>query len=219
MKDNNISEWTSKQWYCYLLERKYLRTEAIDIDGSSSWEDAKCQVETTFPHYDWVTTWARARLPGLTNESRTTLWLFFHNLLPSQSRLHRILRAVEDPCCLHCDMGEEDHTWFHTFSSCTHAIHVIDWMTATLNTLAIQRVDKHTALWLQFPPPITETDLLCAVWLVGESLTYVWARRKNREELSLNSLKLILKTKAVHMSKTDKYSNAGRQLIDILSAA
>ena len=77
----------------------------------------------------------------------------------------------------------------------------------------------HTALWLQFPPPITETDLLCAVWLVGESLTYVWARRKNREELSLNSLKLILKTKAVHMSKTDKYSNAGRQLIDILSAA
>ena len=82
-----------------------------------------------------------------------------------------------------------------------------------LNALPIDNVSIETALWLQFPPPITETDLLCATWLVGESLAYTWARRKNREDVSSASL---LSTKAFHLSKTEKYADAGYQLCAIL---
>ena len=96
---------------------------------------------------------------------------------------------------------------------------MVERVTATLNTLPISPVDTNTALWLQFPPPISDTDLLCAVWIIGETLTYVWARRKNREEVYIASLKQILLDKALHLSKTEKYSLAGRQLIDTLSAA
>ena len=92
----------------------------------------------------------------------------------------------------------------------------MDWMVEKNNTLPIQQTDVTTALWLQFPPPITETDLLCAVWIVGETVTYSWAKRKNREELSVTSVQAILQTKAQTLSKTEKYSLAGRQLCDIL---
>ena len=85
-----------------------------------------------------------------------------------------------------------------------------------LNALPIDNVSIETALWLQFPPPITETDLLCATWLVGESLAYTWARRKNREDVSSASLHAILSTKAFHLSKTEKYADAGYQLCVIL---
>merc|ERR1712105_421216 len=156
--------------------------------------------------------------PGLTNESRTTFWLFFHNLLPTQARPHRIIRSADSPACSHCNTGEIDHAWYHSLSSCAHTSHVIGWMIQKINTLPIQPVDINTALWLQFPPPITENDLLCAVWMVGETVTYSWAKRKNREDIIVESLQAILLSKALHLSKTQKYSLAGRQLCDILSA-
>ena len=92
-------------------------------------------------------------------------------------------------------------------------------MVDTINALPIDQVDINKALWLQFSPLITETDLLCAVWIVGETITYSWAKRKNKEILSIASLKAILQSKALHLSKSDKYFLAGRQLIDILSVA
>ena len=125
-------------------------------------------------------------------------WLFFHNLLPTQSRLHRILRTVDDPSCVHCDSGDNDHAWNHTFTSCEHTASIMDWLLTKLNTLPIDNVNIETALWLQFPPPITDSDLLCAIWLVGEALAYTWARRKNREDISSATLHAILSYKAYH---------------------
>ena len=218
-KDNPVADWSSKQWYCYLLERKHLQIEALDVDGRSSWEDAKCHVEIAYPNFDWSTTWARTRLPGLNNDCRSFLWLYFHNLLPTQARLHRILRTVESPSCTHCDSGEIDHTWNHTFRSCSYSKHIIDWMLTRINKLPELNVNLDTALWLQFPPPITETDLLCATWLLGESLSYIWARRKNRGEVSIESLLAIIQVKAIHLSHTVKHSLAGQQLCNILDVA
>ena len=92
----------------------------------------------------------------------------------------------------------------------------MDWLLTKLSALPIDYISIETAIWLQFPPPITETDLLCATWLVGESLAYTWARRKNREDVSSASLHAILSTKAFHLSKTEKYADAGYQLCVIL---
>ena len=84
-EENQIAEWSSKQWYCYLLGRNHLQKEVLDVDGESRWEDVQCPVETVFPNFDWEATWARTRLPGLNNDCRSFLWLYFHNLLPGHS--------------------------------------------------------------------------------------------------------------------------------------
>ena len=116
------------------------------------------------------------------------LWKFFHNLLPTQSRLHRITRTTPTPVCKNCDTGAEDHAWYHTFLSCPATKTIMDWLVETLQRIPIQDASIEMAIWLQFTPPIPENDLLCAVWLVGETLTYSWARRRNREALSIPSL-------------------------------
>ena len=218
-EENQIVEWSSKQWYCYLLERNYLQKEVLDGDGRSCWEDIKCKVETVFPNFDWEATWAHARLPGLNNECRSFLWLYFHNLLPTQARLHRILRTIENPNCTHCDSDEIDHIWNHTFITCSYSKHIVDWMLSRINRLQTLNVNLDAALLLQFPLPITEIDLLCATWLVAETLAYIWARRKNRGEVSIASLLAILKIKAVHLSHTENHSHAGQQLCAILDGA
>ena len=160
--NNQVSDWSSKQWYCYLLSRRFLQSEVFDDEGENSWEDIKVQVEVVYPDFDWELTWARIRLPGLTNECRSTLWLYFHNLLPTQSRLHRILRTVDSPSCLQCDSGEPDLTWTHTFLTCSYSIHIFHWMLERINDVFPIDFDLEMALWLQFPPPIAEDDLLCA---------------------------------------------------------
>jgi len=219
MENNQIAEWSSKQWYCYLLGRNHLQKEVLDVDGENRWEDVQCHVETVFPNFDWKATWARTRLPGLNNECRSFLWLYFHNLLPTQARLHRILRAVDNPSCTHCVSGEPDQILNHTFSSCLYSKHIVDWMVTKINRMPALNVNLESALWLQFPPPITEIDLLCATWIVGESLSYIWARRKNREEVSIESLLAIIQVKAIHLSHTVNHSLAGQQLCNILDVA
>ena len=82
-------------------------------------------------------------------------------------------------------------------------------MVDRLNDVLPTDVNLETALWLQFPLPITEIELLCATWLVGETLTYVWSRRKNRENVSIASLLAILQIKALHLSHTTNHSLAG----------
>ena len=216
MKENNVEGWSSKQWYTYLLNKDVLQTEVYDDDGRISWETKKCQVETEFSHFEWDITWARAHMQGLTNEARSMLWKFFHNLLPTQSRLHRITRTTPTSACVNCDTGAEDHAWYHTFVSCPATKTIMDWLVETLEQIPIQDVSIEMALFLQFPPPIPENDLLCAVWLVGETLTYSWARRRNREAPSILSLTVSLRTKALHMSKSKRHSHAGQQLCDLL---
>ena len=145
------------------------------------------------------------------------LWKFFHDLLPTQSRLHRITRTTPDPTCIYCDTGDEDHAWSHTFHSCPSSKPVMDWLVETLTLVPIPEVTIESALWLQFSPLTPENDLLAAVWLVGEAMTYSWSRRRNREVSSIPSLIAILRTKAFHMSLTKRHCHTGKQLCELLN--
>ena len=152
------------------------------------------------------------------NEARSTFWRFFHDLLPTQSRLHRITRTTPTATCINCDTGAEDHTWYHTFLTCPASKTIMDWLVTLLQRIPIPDACIEMAIWLQFPPPIPDNDLLAAVWLVGETMTYSWARRRNREASSIPSLTAILQIKALHMSMTKKHCHTGKQLCDLLNA-
>ena len=93
----------------------------------------------------------------------------------------------------------------------------MDWLVQQLNKIPIEFLDLKSALWLQFCPLTDETDLLSAVWLVGETIQYTWARRKNREITDTNSLTTTLLLKAYYMSHSAKHSWAGKNLTRILS--
>ena len=53
-------------------------------------------------------------------------------------------------------------------------------------------------------------------WLIAESLTYVWAKRMNREQMDTVVLKSTLKNKAKFMVNSRKYSEAGRRIINTI---
>ena len=92
-------------------------------------------------------------------------------------------------------------------------------MLERVNDVLPMDINLEMALWLQFPPPIAEDDLLCATWLVAETLTYVWSRRKNRGNVSTASLLAILQIKAIHLSHTTNHSLAGQKLCTLLNNA
>ena len=91
-------------------------------------------------------------------------------------------------CCIHYDTGEADFAWYYTLNSCSVSKPTMDWLVAKINLIPIQCDSINEALWLQFIPGIWEIDLLSAVWLVGETLAYSWARRKNKEIIDLQTL-------------------------------
>ena len=68
-EENCVDKWSSNQWYQYLLGRKYLSTEITDDAGASIWEPIKCSDEIEYELYNWDITWARAYMPGLSNEA------------------------------------------------------------------------------------------------------------------------------------------------------
>ena len=215
--DNCVDNWSSKQWYSYLLERKVLNHEIEDDNGRLNWEPIKCQVELAYPDFDWITTWARVRMPGLTNEVRSTFWKLYHNLLPTQFRLSRITRTTDSPTCVKCDTGEDDQAWTHTFLSCPATKPIMDWLVVILERLLIEDVSLPMALWLQFPPIIEECDLLAAVWLVGETISYTWARRRNREVISIPTLTALLSIQAHQLAKSQKHYTAGKKICELLN--
>ena len=143
-------------------------------------------------------------------------WKFFHNLLPTQSRLHRITRSTPNPSCNKCDTGAIDHAWYHTFLSCPLSKTIMDWLVETLTLIPLPDASIATAIWRQFSLLTPENDLIAAVWLVGEAMTYSWARRKNREAASIPSLIAILRVKAFHMSISEQHSHTGKLLCHLL---
>ena len=62
-----------------------------------------------------------------------------------------------------------------------------------------------------------DAELLPAVWLVGEALTYAWARRKNRENIGIRALNAILTINANYMRKSTKHCECGENIHQILS--
>ena len=94
----------------------------------------------------------------------------------------------------------------------------MDWLVVILERLLIEDVSLPMALWLQFPPIIEECDLLAAVWLVGETISYTWAsRRRNREVISIPTLTALLSIQANQLAKSQKHYTAGKKICELLN--
>ena len=87
-----------------------------------------------------------------------------------------------------------------------------------LEKILLEDVSLPMALWLQFPPINEESDILSAVWIVGETISYTWARRKNKEVISIPTFTALLSIQANHLAKSKRHYIAGEKIFALLNA-
>ena len=66
--------------------------------------------------------------------------------------------------------------------------------------------------------PINNDCLLECVFVLAESLSYVWARRQNREQIDLAQMKSVIRSKCYMLSKSRRVGAHGTNLIAVLDA-
>ena len=154
---------------------------------------------------------------GLSNQSRYFLFLFLNDLLPTKERLHRTTRNTPSPVCSLCQSGEVDSSHLHTFTTCQYTAETMRWLVERIN-LVDPACTTADLVRLQFVT-MNSDDTLAVTWLTGETLSYAWARRQNRQVINLGILKAELTEKVVFFTKSKYSSNraAGETLVQLLN--
>ena len=80
-----------------------------------------CRAERLCPDVDWTHVWKLARQRYLESDQTSFLFKLLHQLLPTSSRVHRILTNTS-PLCSYCaKFGVEmEEDLEHTFFTCLH---------------------------------------------------------------------------------------------------
>jgi len=209
----NVETMSTKEWYTYLLN-KHVLEEPIEENGSVSSVPRKCKIEEEYPTVVWGATWQLARKSGLTNEARSFMFRFLHNILPTQARLHRITRNNPSPTCQLCDSGQPDILHKHSFMDCSHTNTAMSWLLDVIKEIdpaaSIEKI-----MFLEFGS-VDPCHLLDCTFLVIESLSYAWAKRKNKEQIVMIEMKAHIKAKCSMLIRSYKYKENGDFLLSTL---
>ena len=97
-----------------------------------------------------------------------------------------LCRAREIPC------GSRDaylysHVWSHSLSSCSFSHDAMTWLVDVLKKMD-PTVNKDKTIFLQINPTVSGNKQIC-VWLVAESLQYIWAKRRAKEKPTVERLR------------------------------
>ena len=179
--------------------------EKINDDFTSTKELIKCKAENESPNVDWESIWQNARLKGITNESRTFLWRLLHNLHATQARLNRVTRNTPSPNCTLCDSNETDDVRTHTFSACQQSSQAMNWLSEKIRVMDPTATAENMLL-LTINPTSSDNMLSC-VWLVAETLSYVWARRRSRKGILIDELKAYIAARCTMLRPDFQSSN------------
>ena len=166
----------------------------------------KCRAELQHPQNDWEKSWRLARLKGLESDQISLLWRLLHNLLPTQSRISRILQQQDTSCRL-CQHHTDD--LLHLFS-CTSSNPVCQVLLRTLRTLQ-PNISPQQILLLSLN--LEPTMELPVVWLVSSTLLYVWTQKTTKKQCSLVEVRATLEARVNMLRRGKKYQNSA-SLID-----
>ena len=201
----NISKMSSKDWYRVLLEDNI--TMETDADGNRSF--IKCRAELQHQHNDWEKSWQLARLKGLEADQISFLWRLLHNLLPTQSRVSRILQQ-QDSSCKSCQHPVDDLP--HLFS-CPSSNLVCNALLRTMRTLQ-PNITSQQILLLSLD--IEPTMEFAAVWLVSSTLMYVWLQKSAKKNCSLLEIRSTLEARVNMLRRGKKQQNSATILDDLI---
>lgn len=207
---HNIEKMTSKDWYLFILNLNLLEEEKREVDGTTSRIKVRCKSEVHHQTLEWGQIWDKARMRGLSNDSRTFLWRLLNNLLPTEERLH-IMHKAPSSICKVCDKNEVDNIWNHTFVSCPFTQPAMEWMIGWLKCF-----DPDTTIEKIIFLQISTNDALPCVWIIAESLLFIWSKRRTKTEIRLDLLKAQLKAKCEMLKKTDLFKEHATKMLQFL---
>ena len=150
----------------------------------------------------WADIWFLAKIKGISNQARTFMWRLLHNLLPSEQRLFR-LKKTQSPRYILCLENLEDDIWQHSFSLCSFSNPAMEWMMKVIQSMD-PTITKEKSIFLQIEP-INKDNTLPCVWIISETLQYIWARRRSREPIDVVCMKASLEAKCHMLQQTKTY--------------
>ena len=210
----DIYSMTSKDWYLYLLDKEVLNTIEHQDDGTEILKLIKFKAEEKFISSDWERTWQRANLRVLNSGGQSFIFRILHDLHRTTERESKTNRFVLSQECTLCDTNTVDNIIRHSFV-CPFNKNAMDWLIDTIKTVD-PTVTSTKILLLDFE---TNTDIvtMACIWIIVESLSFVWARRKQRKAVNLNEIKATLRTEAGVLRSSSSFPNVGRIILNMIN--
>ena len=168
----NIVKMSEKDWTRLLTE------DHVTMSGSDTGTDERhfipCRAETASPSTDWALSWMACRQPGIPPDLASFLWKMLHDLLPTQSKLHRMGSNNSPTCkiqgCL--EDGTLQHELIHCNGNDSVGIKLLQCLQHHLPDLSPADVLRlqHGDIGGDISLPVT---LITAI-----TLNYVWKERQ-----------------------------------------
>ena len=157
----DLSNMKTKQWYNFLMEQDPTLSNPNKIELSS-------------PETDWKLVWSNIHLKSLSNDSISFAWRLLHQLLPGEERLSRILKNTSPVCKFQC---QEISNLKHIFFRCQKSRQVVEWLGKLFPDI-----------FVNFPAAqiskLFTGNNEAVIWIIIESLKYIWEKRKRNKEIS-----------------------------------
>ena len=213
LKDSKtkIEDCNLKTVYNFLMN-DLLRVQTPNDTAEDNGPDSplvslKCK--TLSPSTDWKRAWRLARSKGLGPEITSLLLKTLWRIIPTRSRLHRILpMAYQSPDCQLCGTPQSrtPETLDHALYSCEANLGLPAKLLATLQRYqpgAEQR--SIMTLDLELEPSLE----LPFTWVIGSCLHLIWSQRESRRvDLAKIRANLEARCRLLRESKAKTWANA-----------
>ena len=103
--------------------------------------------------------------------AREYLFMIIHNIVPNRERLYLKMNMVNNPCCVECNVREDN---VHIFSECSMVQEAWFWVRSRLLAMlpeACSRTSNFEFLNRMFARDILDSE---AIWIIGNFVQLVW---------------------------------------------
>ena len=201
----NISKMSSKDWYRHLIEEHV--TMETNQEGRKSY--IKCRVELQHHQNNWEMSWRLARLKGLESDQISFLWRLLHNLLPTQSRISRILNQPDSSCKV-CQHPNDD--LLHLFD-CRSSSQVCQ---ALLRSVRTRQPNISPQQIILLALELEPTMELPVVWLISSILLSVWNQKIVKKHSNMLEVRSTLEARVNMLRRGKKYKNEVIQINNLV---
>ena len=201
----NISKMSSKDWYRHLIEENV--TMETNQEGRRSY--IKCRVELQHHQNNWEMSWRLARLKGLESDQISFLWRLLHNLLPTQSRISRILNQPDSSCKV-CQHPNDD--LLHLFD-CRSSSQVCQ---ALLRSVRTRQPNISPQQIILLALELEPTMELPVVWLISSTLLSVWNQKILKKRTNMLEVRSTLEARVNMLRRGKKYKNEVIQINNLV---
>ena len=196
---------TSRQGYTLMLENN-LTMELVE-ENSPRQQYISCRTELLSPENDWERTWRFARFKGLGPDMITFLWRLLHRLLPTQDRVHRIVRnKTPSPNCQLCQ-EEVVENLHHAFFNCSFNSNAGEILRRCLSALMPRLTFNQI---LNFDMDLDPSDEFPCVWIASHFLYNIWSSRLEKKRVRLFAIRADLEARATLLRETRFKENSAK---------